>query len=30
MGFLGDLIRLPGEVVGDVVDVIQDELEDIF
>ena len=30
MGFLGDIIRLPGEIVGGVVDVIQDEIEDIF
>lgn len=29
MGFIGDLVRLPGEVVGGVIDVIQEELEDL-
>lgn len=28
MGFLGDLIRLPGEIVGGVVDAILDEEDD--
>lgn len=30
MGIFGDLIRLPGEIAGGIVDVIQEELEDIF
>lgn len=30
MGLLGDILRLPGEIVGGVADVIQEELEDIF
>jgi hypothetical protein len=30
MGIFGDIIRLPGEIVGGVVDVIQEEIEDRF
>jgi hypothetical protein len=29
-GNVGDILRLPGEIVGGVADVIQEELEDIF
>lgn len=30
MGLFGDIIRLPGEIAGGVVDVIQEEIEDIL
>lgn len=30
MGLFGDLIRLPGEIVGGVVDAAEDVLSDIF
>lgn len=30
MGIFGDIIRLPGEIIGGIADVIEDEIEDIF
>lgn len=30
MGLFGDLIRLPGEIAGGIVDVVEETLEDIF
>lgn len=30
MGLFGDLIRLPGEIVGGTVDIIQEGIEDLL